>query len=841
VTEHQNISQDPPYLSGLNAPQREAVLTTDGPVLVLAGAGTGKTAALTARLAHLLFTRRAWPSEILSVTFTNKAAREMRDRVGRIVGEAVEGMPWLGTFHSIGAKMLRRHAELVGLQSNFTILDTDDQLRLMKQLIVANDIDEKRWTARSLAALIDRWKNKGWTPKEVELGESEGFAHGKGAALYRQYQDRLKAVNACDFGDLLLHMLVILKEHRDVLELYQQRFRYIMVDEYQDTNSVQYLWLRLLAQERKNICCVGDDDQSIYSWRGAQVENILKFEQDFPGARIIRLEQNYRSTPHILGAASGVIANNAGRLGKTLWTEEPQGDQVQVIGVWDGPEEARRVGEELERMQRDGKKLATAAILVRAQFQTRELEDRFIAIGLPYRIVGGFRFYERAEIRDALAYLRVIAQPADDLAFERIVNTPKRGIGDKAIACIHTYARARGIPLFQAAAEIVGTDEMSAAARKSLTNLVSDFARWRGMLQTSSSAAFAGEGDHPQDGGGARSEAEGSSPPRSRTLPHAELARLMLDESGYTAALQAERSAESAGRLENLAELARAMEEYETLGAFLEHVSLVMDNDAQADDDKVTIMTVHAAKGLEFDTVFLAGWEEGVFPSQRALDEGGNAALEEERRLAYVAITRARRKCFILHAANRRIYGQWTSSIPSRFVAELPPEHVAQETTMTGGESLWRANWSEQADPFANVGRAGSRGPGWQRAAQGYQPNYPTNPSPLQGRGTSRSDGERGSHTSYNSFADRVAQSTEAFRTAHAQSRPATTRTAPAESRASAISLGNPGRSDLTQGQRVFHQKFGYGTIAEIEGNKLEIDFEQAGRKRVLDSFVSVG
>ncbi len=834
VTDLQTPAENAPYLRGLNEPQRDAVLTTEGPVLVLAGAGTGKTAALTARLAHLLFTRKAWPSEILSVTFTNKAAREMRERVGRLVGQAVEGMPWLGTFHAIGAKMLRRHAELVGLQSNFTILDTDDQLRLLKQLIQVNNLDEKRWTPRALAALIDRWKNKGWAPKDVDAGEAESFAHGKGADLYRQYQDRLRTLNACDFGDLLLHMLVILKEHRDVLELYQQRFRYIMVDEYQDTNSVQYLWLRLLAQERKNICCVGDDDQSIYSWRGAQVENILKFEADFPGAKIIRLEQNYRSTPHILGAASGVIANNSGRLGKTLWTEVDQGDKVQVVGVWDGPEEARRVGEELEAMQRRGESIAGAAILIRAQFQTREFEERFISIGMPYRIVGGARFYERMEIRDAMAYLRVIAQPADDLAFERIVNTPKRGLGDKAVANIHQYARAQGIPLFQAAAEIVGTDELSGAARKSLANLVSDFARWRGMLGVQSS---------PERGGGPPEAVEGPTAPAGgspRTgIGHAELARIMLDESGYTAMLQADRSAESAGRLENLAELARAMEEYETLGAFLEHVALVMDNDATADEDKVTMMTVHAAKGLEFDTVFLAGWEEGVFPSQRALDEGGNSALEEERRLAYVAITRARRRCIILHAANRRIYGQWTSSIPSRFVAELPPEHTDQETTLTGGESLWRANWSEHADPFANVGRSGTRGPGWQRAATGYQPQYP---SPLQGRGSSRSEGERGSQAGgYQAFSDRVSASTEAFRAAQARSRGATTSTLPVESRSSAVSLGNPGRSDLALGQRVFHQKFGYGTIAEIEGNKLEIDFEQAGRKRVLDSFVSLG
>src|SRR3954470_24266349 len=757
VTEAPALAAEPRYLAGLNPPQREAVLTTEGPVLVLAGAGTGKTAALTARLAHLIATRRAWPSQILAVTLTNKAAREMKERVGRIVGDAVEGMPWLGTFHSVAARMLRRHAELVGLQSNFTILDTDDQLRLMKQLISAADLDEKRWPARQLAGLIDRWKNRGWTPDDVDAGESEAFANGRGQELYAAYQARLKAVNACDFGDLLLHMLVILKKHRDVLELYQQRFRYILVDEYQDTNQSQYLWLRLLAQERKNICCVGDDDQSIYSWRGAEIANILRFEKDFPGAKIVRLEQNYRSTPHILAAASGLIAQNAGRLGKTLWTEEGEGEKVQVIGIWDGPEEARRIGDELETIQHRGGQLADCAILVRAQFQTREIEDRFIAIGLPYRIVGGFRFYERAEIRDALAYLRVIAQPADDLAFERIVNVPKRGIGDKAVAKLHQLARAEAIPLSFAAARILDSDELTGAARRSLGNLVGDFARWRARLDE---------------------------------LPHPELARLVLDESGYTAMLQADRSAESAGRLENLTELARAMEDYETLGAFLEHVSLVMDNDADRETDKVTIMTIHAAKGLEYDNVFLAGWEEGVFPSQRALDEGGNASLEEERRLAYVAITRARKNCIILHAANRRIYGQWTSSIPSRFVTELPPAHIDSETTMSGGASLWRANGSGRAAPFADVARRTGRGPGWQRAA-----------------------------------------ASGAF---ERDARPVV------EVKASAISLGNPGRGDIALGQRVFHSKFGYGIVAEIEGNKLEIDFEHAGRKRVLDSFVSL-
>ena len=756
MPESSTPTTEPAYLHGLNPPQRDAVLTTEGPVLVLAGAGTGKTAALTARLAHLIATRLAWPSQILAVTFTNKAAREMKERVSAISGGAIEGMPWLGTFHSVAARMLRSHAELVGLQSNFTILDTDDQLRVLKQLIQASNLDEKRWPARQLAGLIDRWKNRGWTPAQVDAGESEAFAAGRGAELYAQYQERLKTLNACDFGDLLLHMLVILRTRRDVLDLYQQRFKYILVDEYQDTNQSQYLWLRLLAQERKNICCVGDDDQSIYSWRGAEVANILRFEKDFPGAKIIRLEQNYRSTPHILAAASGLIAHNGGRLGKTLWTEASEGDKVRVVGVWDGPEEARRVGEEIEAAERRGTRASAIAILVRAQFQTREFEDRFIAIGIPYRIVGGFRFYERAEIRDALAYLRVIAQPADDLAFERIVNTPKRGLGDKAVARIHNLARAAGVPLMQAAAQILDTDELTPQARRAMGNLVGDIARWRSRLAE---------------------------------LPHPELARLVLDESGYTAMLQADRSAESAGRLENLAELTRAMEDYENLGAFLEHVSLVMENDEAREAEKVTIMTIHAAKGLEFDTVFLAGWEEGVFPSQRALDEGGNASLEEERRLAYVAITRARRKCFIFHAANRRIYGQWTSSIPSRFVNELPPDHIESEQTMSGGESLWRANWSERADPFADVARGQTRGPGWRRAVTGGFERTPA----------------------------RVV-----------------------EVKASAVSLGNPGRTDIALGQRVFHSKFGYGIVAEIEGNKLEIDFEHAGRKRVLDSFVAV-
>jgi len=747
------------WLADLNPPQREAVLTTEGPVLMLAGAGTGKTAALTHRLAHLVHSRLAWPSEILCVTFTNKAAREMRERVGQLIGPAVEGMPWLGTFHSIGAKMLRRHAGVVGLESNFTIIDTDDQLRLLKQIITGSGLDEKRWPAKQLAGLIDRWKNRGLNPDDLDAAENEAYANGRGQEFYRIYQQRLKALNACDFGDLLLHILNIFRRERDILEQYQQRFKYVLVDEYQDTNAVQYLWLRLLAQSRKNVCVVGDDDQSIYSWRGAEVANILRFEKDFPGAKIIRLEQNYRSTPDILAAASGLIGENSQRLGKNLWTERAGGDPVRVIGVWDGPEEARRVSEEIERLEREGAPLDKVAILVRAQYQTREFEDRFIQIGLNYRIIGGFRFYERAEIRDALAYLRLIAQPSDDLAFERIHNQPKRGLGAKALEAMHRHARATGKPLAAAALDLANADGLPRRATGTVAALLRDLARWREAADM---------------------------------LSPAELLRMVMGECGYNAMLAADRSAESAGRAENLSELARAMEDYESLGAFLEHVSLVMDNDAADDTEKVTIMTIHAAKGLEFDNLFLPGWEEGVFPSQRALDEGGLASLEEERRLAYVAITRARRRCTILHAANRRIYGQWNSSIPSRFIEELPPAHIQRESTLTGGASLWRANWSEREDPFAHVARdrpqrAQTRGPGWQRAAV----------------------------SSYDPTPRRVT-----------------------ENRRSAASFAARPRADIAIGARVFHEKFGYGQVLAQDGNKLEIEFETAGLKKVIDSFV---
>lgn len=749
-------ADDPPWLQGLNPPQRDAATRLDGPVLVLAGAGTGKTRALTARLAQILYSRRAFPAQILAVTFTNKAAAEMRQRVQALVGPAAEGMPFLGTFHSIAARMLRRHAELAGLRSNFTILDTDDVIRLLKRLILDSGIEEKRWPARQLAALVDRWKNRGWRPDEVPPAEAHAFADGAGARLYARYQAELATLNAADFGDLLLHMIGILERHPDLLADWQRRFRHVLVDEYQDTNAAQYRWLKLLAAPalggQGHICCVGDDDQSIYSWRGADIGNILTFEADFPGAAIIRLEQNYRSTPHILAAASGVIAHNRGRLGKTLWTDIATGEKVRSVAVWDGPEEARLVGERIERLLREGVAASEIAILVRASWQTREFEDRFIEIGLPYRIIGGFRFYERAEIRDALAYLRLVAQPDDALAFERILNVPRRGLGDKAQARIQAHARMAGLPLPAAAHALVETDELPAAARRSLATFLASVRRWRDQ---------------------------------ANSLDQAALLQLVLEESGYVAMLEADRSAEAAGRLDNLTELARAMEGFPDLTAFLEHVALVMENDRTESDAKVTLMTLHAAKGLEFDHVFLPGWEEGLFPSQRALDETGAAGLEEERRLAYVGITRARRCATILSAANRRVYGQWTASIPSRFLAELPPAHVEAETTLSGGASLWRAAL-DQRDPFADVARGTGRGPGWERA---------------QTRG--------GLH------------------------RPTTIEARPLHS-----SVGGPARTDLGAGDRVFHDRFGMGTVIGQDGNRLEIAFDHAGTKMVLDSYV---
>src|SRR5476651_544739 len=749
------VPREPPYLAGLNDQQREAVLATDGPVLVLAGAGTGKTRVLTTRLAHILATRRAWPGQILCVTFTNKAAREMKERIGALIGGVVEGMQWLGTFHSIGAKMLRRHAELAGLKSNFTILDTDDQLRLMKQLIEAEGVDEKRWPARTLASMIDGWKNRGLRPDDLSDAEGQAYAFGKGKSLYRQYQERLKALNAADFGDLLLEVLHILKTNPDILADYRDRFRYMLVDEYQDTNVVQYLWLNLLAKGSGNVCVVGDDDQSIYGWRGAEVENILRCERDFPGAKVIRLERNYRSTPAILGAASGLIAANKGRLGKTLWTEGDAGEKIKVQGVWDAEEEARNIASDAEDLHRRGHNWAQMAVLVRASFQMREFEDRFISLGLPYRVIGGPRFYERAEIRDAMAYLRLIAQGDDDLAFERIVNKPKRGIGDASVALLHSFARARQLPLLAAAREIAEMDELPPKARKALSELAGNFARWSDT---------------------------------ARVLLHTELAEMVLDESGYTDMLKADKSAEAPGRLDNLKEFVRSMESFESLAAFLEHVSLVMEIAQDESGDRINLMTLHAAKGLEFDTVFLPGWEEGLFPSQRTMDENGLAGLEEERRLAYVGLTRARQRIRVSFAANRRVHGSWQSALPSRFITELPEEHVdtVVDEGFYGGSVGFRDN--ANAAGFASTYDS----PGWKRA--------------------------------------------QANRAASGGAR---TRPPLIEGHAHTIQTSDPESSVYARGDRVFHQKFGYGVVASVEGNKLGVEFDKAGEKKVIDTFVT--
>lgn len=726
--EEERVQQNKIY-DDLNTAQQQAVLETEGPLLVLAGAGTGKTRVLTTRLAHLLQSGRAYPSQILAVTFTNKAAQEMRTRVSHIMGGVpVEGW-WLGTFHSLAARMLRQHAGLIGLDSNFTILDADDQVRLCKQLLEENQIDIKKNPPKTLSDIISSWKDKGKTPNVLKSNEAGEFANGKVLILYAQYQQRMKILNACDFGDLLLHMITILKDpqHVNVLQDYHRRFKYILVDEYQDTNIAQYLWLRLLTQGANNICCVGDDDQSIYGWRGAEVDNILRFEKDYPNAKIIRLEQNYRSTGHILAAANGVIDNNSNRLGKKLFTADAMGEKIIVRGLWDGAAEARWVGEEVETLQNKGLKLNQMAVLVRTGFQMREFEERFIQLGLSYRVIGGPRFYERKEIRDALAYLRVVAQENDDLAFERIMNTPKRGLGDTTVKTLYTHARAKGISLYVAIKDLSQTEELKPKVRATLMKLIDDFERWKSLVST---------------------------------INHAELANMILDESGYNEMWKLDKSPDSPGRLENLKELISAMSEFESLQEFLEHIALVLENQGKNDGEFITLMTLHGAKGLEYDVIFLPGWEEGLFPSQRSMDENGLKGLEEERRLAYVGITRARKKSFISFVGNRRLYGSWVNAIPSRFVDELPEENIETVSEMgmyqTGRSTHWDSSGFEKNTTIKTIG------PREQRSLDG----------------------------------------------------------------------------EFTTGQRVFHEKFGGGTIIHIDGSKLDIKFDQAGQKRVMDSFV---
>ncbi|HEY0205193.1 MAG TPA: UvrD-helicase domain-containing protein [Acetobacteraceae bacterium] len=722
------------YLARLNPEQRDAVEAVDGPVLVLAGAGTGKTRVLTTRFAHILLQGKAAPGQVLAVTFTNKAAKEMRERVGHLLNRPAEGL-WLGTFHALCARMLRRHADLVGLTSGFTILDTDDQLRLLKQVMEAAHIDTKRWAPQALMGMVQRWKDRGLTPDRVTAAEEGDFAGGQSRNLYAAYQSRLKQLNTADFGDLLLHMTEVLRTHPDILADYHRRFRYILVDEYQDTNLVQYLWLRLLAQGHRNICCVGDDDQSIYSWRGAEVENILRFEKDFPGAKIVKLERNYRSTAPILAAAAGLIANNEGRLGKTLRSgrNDAQGEQVQVVSLWDSDEEARMVGDRIEALRRDGHKLGEIAILVRTSAQTRAFEERMITLGIPYRVIGGLRFYERAEIRDAIAYMRVLHQPADDLAFERVVNVPRRGVGEVALRSMHVAAREQGVPLALAAERLAVSGALKGRVGGALREMFQSLARWREAL--------------PRDG-------------------HVLVAATVLDESGYTDMWKADKSPDAPGRLENLKELVRALADFDSLAGFLDHVSLVMENEQNADGDRASMMTLHGAKGLEFDTVFLPGWEEGLFPSQRTLDEGGQKGLEEERRLAYVGLTRARKLAVVSHAANRRLYANWQSSIPSRFVDELPEENVER----AGSVAMQReARLMAAPSVFLN-GPLAARRP--QAVAAWEQP-------------------------------------------------------------------ARPAREELFEvGARVFHQKFGYGVVQAVDDHKLTIEFEHAGQKHLMDSYV---
>jgi len=760
------------HLQGLNPEQLRAVETLDGPVLVLAGAGTGKTRVLTSRIAHVIATGRARAGEILAVTFTNKAAREMKERITALIGAVGEGMPWLGTFHSIGTKILRRHAELVGLRPDFTILDTDDQIRLLKQILQAENIDEKRWPARVLAFQIDAWKNRALTPEKVSAGEGHVFAEGRARELYKLYQERLKALNAVDFGDLLLENIRLFQENADILADFQRRFRFILVDEYQDTNVAQYLWLRLLAAGHRNLCCVGDDDQSIYGWRGAEVDNILRFERDFPGATVIRLERNYRSTGHILGAAGHLIARNEGRLGKTLFTDGEEGERVSVACAWDSEEEARMVADEIEALQHKGHSLQEMAILVRASFQMREFEERFITNAIPYRVIGGPRFYERAEIRDALAYLRIVSQPADDLAFERIFNTPKRGLGDAVLNALHAYARPNRVPMLQAARVLIESDEISSRARPNLRALVENIGRWASLIETT---------------------------------PHHELAEMILEESGYTDMWKKDRSADAAGRLDNLKELVRAMEEFENLAGFLEHVGLVMEKSQGEDEARVSIMTLHGAKGLEFETVFLPGWEEGLFPSQRTLDEQGRAGLEEERRLAYVGLTRAKRRAKLYFATNRRIHGLWQSTVPSRFVDELPAGHVEVVEGQGTYGSMQRMGYGMGGSRFAHVNptAASYQTPGWQRMQAAREAGFTPSRAPQEpGRGW----GAGGSSP----------------------------RTIEGRVLASSTTQSSRYRS----GDRVFHIKFGPGSVAEVDGNKLTVDFDKAGRKMVLESFV---
>ena len=730
----------------LNEVQKEAVLHDDGPLLVLAGAGTGKTGVLTTRLARILMENMALTGEILSVTFTNKAANEMKSRVGNLIGDMVTGLKWLGTFHSIGAQILRQYPEKVGLKNGFIILDTDDQLRLLKQIIKEENIDDKKWSAKGLLSLIDKWKNKGLSPNQISSDDGDYFANGKGKVLYKKYQEQLKFFNAADFGDLILECIRLFNENPDILEGFQNRFKYMLVDEYQDTNTSQYTLLKLLSGKWKNICCVGDDDQSIYSWRGAEVTNILKFEKDFINSRIIRLEQNYRSTGNILAAASKLIEANESRFGKTLWTSSNGGEKVSVTSTWDGEEEARIITDEIEQQSLNKKNLDEVAILVRASFQMREFEDRFVSIGLPYKVIGGPRFYERKEIRDANAYFRLAIQPNDSLALERVLNVPKRGIGETTLKKIKDYAKHNNISTIDAIKDLIKTSEIKPKTKISLGYFVELTERWNSLITERS---------------------------------HYDMAEIILEDSGYLEMLRNDDTITAAGRLDNIKELFRSIEPFESLNAYLEHISLVMEIDKNPEGNKVSLMTLHAAKGLEFDYVFLPGWEEGVFPNQRSLDEGGVKSLEEERRLAYVGITRAKIKSSIFYAANRKMHNQWLSSIPSRFVNELPEDNIEINLSHFSGN---KGNFTDikEDDIFD---QSDYSTPGWERAK-------------IQSLSNKRIQEEEINSVDTN--------------------------------------------SKFSTGTLVVHKKFGKGKIESVDGKKLTINFGNNGMRKVMENFVDI-
>ena len=756
-----------PWLEQLNPEQKQATTTTEGPVLVLSGAGTGKTKVLTSRLAYILASRKANPWECLVVTFTNRAAKEMKERVYNLIGELSTSV-WLGTFHAICVKILRRHAELVGLNSNFTILNEDDQKRLVKQICEAEGIDDKKYPPQSIVDSISRWKDKGLTIEKIKQEYKSNIL----TLVFEKYQKRLIELDCVDFGDIILHTLTILMSYPDILSRYQNQFKYIMVDEYQDTNVSQYLLLRLLSQKHRNLCCVGDDDQSIYSWRGAEIENILRFSKDFADAQTIRLERNYRSTANILSAASALIKHNEGRLGKTLKVAEnspalaAENSKIKVISTYSGEDEAALIANEIELHHKSGMNYADMAVLVRTAFQTREFEERFISESIPYQVIGGPKFYERAEIRDAIAYFRVVLQPHDDLALERIINKPARGIGAKSVEKFYQTARSEHISLYMAIEKLLAEGGVSGKAKTSLAELTEHFKDWRLANQS---------------------------------ITPDELAQLILDDSGYLESLKNDKSPDAPARIENLKELINVMsnhEKFPTLSDFMEHVSLVMENDDNQDTNKVTLMTLHSAKGLEFELVFLPGWEEGLFPHQRSLDEGGSNSLEEERRLAYVAITRAKKELYITTALNRRVYGQWQNNIPSRFINELPPQNIELINKT--------ANYFQRQDTYG-----GSSSAPWSSSRTNNRNDF-GEIEYSDGGGYTYTKEYQNSYAGYNSWAH-INKAKQAAKNA---------------------------TSDILIGARVFHESFGYGRVKNIEGNKLEIIFDKAGYKKLMKNYV---